>query len=63
VISAVVALVIYVAAAFMPDGETHYGIFKDKEACLQAIAEARSQGIFTSECAEVKLTKVKNSTS
>jgi len=59
-ISAVVALVIWVAAAFMPSGETKYGIFKEKELCERAVTEARSEGIFTSDCVKVELTKVQN---
>ena len=55
-----VALVVYVAAAFFPSGETRYAVFSEKEACEAAVAQARAQGVFTSDCAAVELSKPSN---
>ena len=61
--AAVVALVIWVAAAFAPDGSTHYGAFEDEASCKEAIAKARAAGVFTTDCAKVELSKPKNGAS
>ena len=57
--TAAVALVIWIAAAFAPDGSARYGAFDSREACEHAVAAARSTGLFATDCVAVELPKPK----
>lgn len=56
----VVALVIWIAAAFAPDGSARYGAFDSKESCQEAVAQARAAGVFATDCVAVELPKPRN---
>lgn len=58
-IAEVVALVIFVAAAFAPDGSARYGAFDSKESCEAAVSAARAQGVFATDCVKVTLPQPK----
>lgn len=57
--TAAIALIVYLAAAFAPDGSARYGIFDSKESCQEAVAQARAQGVFATDCVAVELPKPK----
>jgi hypothetical protein len=59
-LTAVVALVVYVAAAFFGADEPRYAVFTSKEACDQAVAEVRASGTFASDCVAVTIPAPKN---
>jgi hypothetical protein len=55
-LTAVVSLVVYVAAAFFPGESTpRYAVFTDQETCVAAVTRARAQGIFVTDCVPVEL--------
>lgn len=55
-LAAAVALVVYVAVAFLPgQEEPRYGVFASKEACENAVAQTREQGVFVTDCVPVTL--------
>ena len=55
-----VALVIWVAAAFAPDGTARYGAFDEEATCQAAVAKARAAGVFATDCVRVEMPKPKN---
>jgi hypothetical protein len=53
-VAAAVALVVYIAAAFLPGDEApRYGVFTSKESCERAVAETRESGVFVTDCVAV----------
>lgn len=59
-LTAAVAFVVFIAAAFLPDGSVRYGVFESKEECEVAVAQARATGILVTDCVNVELPKPKN---
>lgn len=60
-LTAVVALVVYVAAAFFAgDEQARYAVFTDQAACENAVAEVRASGAFATDCVAVTLPAPKN---
>lgn len=58
-LTAVVSLVVYIAAAFF-EGDTRYAVFSDKAACEAAVAQVRASGSFATDCVAVTLPKPSN---
>lgn len=50
-----VSLVLYLAAAFLPDGSTRYAVFETIEECRSAVSGARAAGVFVTDCVAVEL--------
>jgi hypothetical protein len=60
----VVALVVYIAAVFLPgEDEARWGIFTEKQACEAAVARVRSQGVFATDSVKVEMPKPKGQVS
>lgn len=59
-LTASVALVVYIACAFGGDGNPSFGIFETKEACEAGVKQARGAGYFVTECERVEFKKPSN---
>jgi hypothetical protein len=56
----IVALVVYIAAAFFPSApEPRYAVFTEQAECEQAVAQVRASGAFATDCVAVELPKPK----
>lgn len=55
-LTAVVSLVVFLAAAFAPgDGEPRWGVFADEATCQAAVEAVRASGAFATDCVRVTL--------
>lgn len=60
-VATVIALVVYVAAAFVAgEEEPRWGVFTDKPACEAAVARVRATGYFATDCVKVTMPAPKN---